>query len=410
MDKTALHEIGELKKLMVAKIQKVHHREKQTESKIHAKNDKIRVLESELKKCQDDSKNVIDKLMAELKNKDKQILRVSAAYRQQKDDLSKTRLKLSVSESENASYSSEMKRSKSRVASISESLNLAQVLGELKKIKEENSKGDKNRRKNEKQDDFNNKSPAKTKSFQSQKDLTKITEILLDWVASLNPADNSHFMDYCHQVTPYVASLTHLSDPAVNYLLKIAQLEGELHNSLKYFHLPKNIDLDSNFVNKNSEPKNIDSINQTVPQHLLLITICARSSRYNSPELSDSLQYIKSISPVQPVFHKNLVKAFSFLSGDRRYRKDVVEILRRNDIRIELPEEVLRTIYLTFSADAKNVNLLSYLKSISFCNKGNREILERLGLLTVLKTLKINDGETSREVFCLAEGITEMFV
>jgi len=133
MDKTALHEIGELKKLMVAKIQKVHHREKQTESKIHAKNDKIRVLESELKKCQDDSKNVIDKLMAELKNKDKQILRVSAAYRQQKDDLSKTRLKLSVSESENASYSSEMKRSKSRVASISESLNLAQVLGELKK-------------------------------------------------------------------------------------------------------------------------------------------------------------------------------------------------------------------------------------------------------------------------------------
>jgi len=217
-------------------------------------------------------------------------------------------------------------------------------------------------------------------------------------------------MDYCHQVTPYVASLTHLSDPAVNYLLKIAQLEGELHNSLKYFHLPKNIDLNSDSNNTNSDPKSIDSINKTIPQHLLLITICARSSRYNSPELSDSLQYIKSISPVQPVFHKNLVKAFSFLSGDRRYRKDVVEILRRNEIGIELPEEVLRTIYLTFSADAKNVNLLSYLKSISFCNKGNREILERLGLLTVLKTLKINDGETSREVFCLAEGITEMFV
>ena len=185
MDKTALHEIGELKKLMVAKIQKAHQREKQTESRISAKKDRIRVLESELKKCQDDSKNVIDKLMAELKNKDKQILRVSAAYRQQKDDLSKTRLKLSVSESENASYSSEMKRSKSRVASISESLNLAQVLGELKKIKEENSRGDKNRRKNEKLDDvFNNKSPAKTKSFQSQKDLTKVIEILLDWVAS----------------------------------------------------------------------------------------------------------------------------------------------------------------------------------------------------------------------------------
>jgi len=104
------------------------------------------------------------------------------------------------------------------------------------------------------------------------------------------------------------------------------------------------------------------------------------------------------------------VKAFSFLSGDRRYRKDVVEILRRNEIGIELPEEVLRTIYLTVSADAKNVDLLSYLKSVSFCNKGNREILERLGLLTVLKTLKIDDGETSREVFCLADAITEMFV
>jgi hypothetical protein len=413
MDKTALHEIGELKKLMVAKIQKTHHREKQTESKISAKNDRIRVLESELKKCQDDSKNVIDELMAELKNKDKQILRVSAAYRQQKDDLSKTRLKLSVSESENASYSSEMKRSKSRVASISESLNLAQVLGELKKIKEENSKGDKSRRKNEKPDDYN-KSPAKTKSFSIQKNLTKITEILLDWVASLNPSENSIFMDYCHQVTPYVANLSHLSDSAVNYLLKIAQLEGELHNSLKYFHLPKNYDskndTKTDLHDKNFEPKNTDSMNQTIPQHLLLITVCARSSRYNTPELSDSLQYIKSISPVQPIFHKNLVKAFSFLSGDRRYRKDVVEILRRNEIGIELPEEVLRTIYLTVSADAKNVDLLSYLKSISFCNKGNREILERLGLLTVLKTLKIEDGETSREVFCLADAITEMFV
>lgn len=412
MDKTALHEIGELKKLMVAKIQKAHQREKQTESRISAKKDRIRVLESELKKCQDDSKNVIDKLMAELKNKDKQILRVSAAYRQQKDDLSKTRLKLSVSESENASYSSEMKRSKSRVASISESLNLAQVLGELKKIKEENSRGDKNRRKNEKLDDvFNNKSPAKTKSFQSQKDLTKVTEILLDWVASLSPSDNSTFMDYCHQVTPYVASLSHLPDSAVNYLLKISQLEGELHNSLKYFHLPKSHDSNSDSNDKNVEPKKyIDSINRTIPQHLLLITVCARSSRYNSPELSDSLQYIKSISPVQQIFHKNLVKAFSFLSGDRRYRKDVVEILRRNEIEIEFPEEILRTIYLTVSADAKNVDLLSYLKSISFCNRGNREILERLGILTVLKTLKIDDGETSREVFCLAEGITEIFV
>lgn len=104
------------------------------------------------------------------------------------------------------------------------------------------------------------------------------------------------------------------------------------------------------------------------------------------------------------------MKAFSFLSGDRRYRKDVVEILRRNEIEIEFPEEILRTIYLTVSADAKNVDLLSYLKSISFCNRGNREILERLGILTVLKTLKIDDGETSREVFCLAEGITEIFV
>merc|ERR1711972_715234 len=97
----------------------------------------IRVLESELKKCQDDSKSAIDKLMTELKHKDKQILRISAAYRQQKDDLSKVKNKLSVTESENASLGAEMKRSKSRVASISESLNLAQVLAELKKNKTE---------------------------------------------------------------------------------------------------------------------------------------------------------------------------------------------------------------------------------------------------------------------------------
>merc|ERR1712035_195492 len=94
------------------------------------------------KKCQDDSKSAIDKLMTELKHKDKQILRISAAYRQQKEDLSKVKNKLSITESENASLGAEMKRSKSRVASISESLNLAQVLAELKKIKEENKQKD----------------------------------------------------------------------------------------------------------------------------------------------------------------------------------------------------------------------------------------------------------------------------
>merc|ERR1712178_630378 len=126
------------KKLMLAKIQKAHLQESQIKSKLAAKNDQIRLLESELKKCQDDSKTAIDKLMSELRAKDKQILRISNAYRQQKDDFSKTKNKLKIVEAQNASLDHEMKRSKSRVASISESLNLAQVLGELKKIKKDN--------------------------------------------------------------------------------------------------------------------------------------------------------------------------------------------------------------------------------------------------------------------------------
>ena len=118
MDRTAFQEVCDLKKLMLAKIQKAHLQESQIKSKLAAKSDQIRVLESELKKCQDDSKSAIDKLMTELKHKDKQILRISAAYRQQKEDLSKVKNKLSIIESENASLGAEMKRSKSRVASI----------------------------------------------------------------------------------------------------------------------------------------------------------------------------------------------------------------------------------------------------------------------------------------------------
>ena len=82
MNRTALNEIQELKGIMLAKIQKAHLKETQTQSKLQSKNDQIRLLESELKKCQDDSKTAIDKLMSELRAKDKQILRISNAYRQ----------------------------------------------------------------------------------------------------------------------------------------------------------------------------------------------------------------------------------------------------------------------------------------------------------------------------------------
>jgi len=388
---TAVEEVQALKRIMVHKIQKAHQREQSCVAQLAGKNSEIKVLEKELTKVQDQSKKAIDDLVAELQKKDRQLFRMSQSYRQLKDDLSKTKHKLSVTTSHRASVEAEMKRSKTRIASMTESLTIAQIASEIKKTGPAKHASESNH-------SFeisppSSRSPSPTKSrvslgiTKSQiNNYKKFAERALDWLTSFEPDRTENYMDHALQITPFVVAMNPLPQSGAEFLLKVAHHSADLPSTLKYYHLPKS---------KEQDP--------TVMELLLLITICGRSSRQkDGGELTDAILSLKSKDSVPRSIHAAVTKSFSYLSSDRSFRKDVVEILFKNEITDGIGEDLLRTLYLAVAQNDKyeesQKSLFAYLAHLCGMSRHACCTLERLGLVTILKRIRLEVPSIPKEI------------
>jgi len=403
---TAYDEIQALKRIMVQKIQKAHQKELRCDERLATRDEQIAELERELRRTQDQSKQAIDDLMLELKKKDRQLLRMSQAYRQMKEDLAKSRQKYNIKSAEAASLEAEMKRNKSRVASMSESLSIATMMhdgrveeksrrgsahGKYSGLDDSNSAGDQPVSSPEPKRQTTNKADNRNQLSV----LKKFTGRALEWLAELEPQSTMYYMDRCQQIVPFIVNISPLPSAGAEFLLRVAHQPWDMPACLKYFHLAKSAKRD-----------------RTVSELLLIITVCARSSRQTvGGELTDALVTLKSHPEIPKSDHSAVVKTFSYLSSDRSFRKDVTDVLIKNRVTTNLSEELLRTLYLAAAQDevysGAQAHLFNYLAEICENSRSAKVTLERLGLTTVLKRIKLESSTTPVEIQALYKLLCE---
>ena len=217
---TVLDEVQALKKIMVTKIQKAESKVKkymlnykilQFEYRTQKfnilkftvyKNEnnnltkEVSELENQILNLQKNSKIAIDKLISEIAEKDQQIERISEAYRLQKTELNKLRRKDREQSASKIALKAELKRSKTRIASMGESLEAEKVLREI--TKQNIMLGSSV----EKVVDNSKKTTVGLKSSKAVENYKRFTEKAVEWMACLDPQSSDDFRERAIQVLP----------------------------------------------------------------------------------------------------------------------------------------------------------------------------------------------------------------